>query len=112
MLLKKILVPHRVRRINGSFAFVPHRFISGGFMKSLGADELLLYYFLMTVADQNGISYYGSKRICSLLKMSYEQYVNARDLLMVRDLIAYDETFFQVLELPAAPVIEVPEKCS
>lgn len=111
MLRKKIIVPHRVRRISGSFAFLPHRFISDGFMKSLGADELLLYYFLVTVADQNGISYYGPKRICSLLKMDYGQYVNARDLLMVRDLIAYDETFFQVLELPVVPVIDIAEKC-
>lgn len=111
MLRKKIIVPHRVRRIRGSFAFLPHHFLSGGFMQSLGADELLLYYFLVTVADRHGISYYGAKRICSLLKMNYEQYVNARDLLMVRDLIAYDETFFQVLELPSVPVVDIAEKC-
>lgn len=111
MLQKKIIVPHRVRRITGSFAFLPHRFISGGFMQSLGPDELLLYYFLVTVGDQHGISYYGAKRICSLIKMNHQQYVNARDLLMVRDLIAYDETFFQVLQLPPVPVVDIPEKC-
>ncbi|MDH3347276.1 MAG: hypothetical protein OEM02_04135 [Desulfobulbaceae bacterium] len=66
---------------------------------------------MVTNGDQHGISYYGSKRICSLLKITHEQYVNVRDLHMVRDLIAYDETFFQVLELPPVQVVDIPEKC-
>ncbi|MDH3347277.1 MAG: hypothetical protein OEM02_04140 [Desulfobulbaceae bacterium] len=45
MMQKLIIVPHLFRRITGSFAFLQHRFISGGFMHSFGSEEMLLYYF-------------------------------------------------------------------
>ncbi|MDH3348411.1 MAG: hypothetical protein OEM02_10005 [Desulfobulbaceae bacterium] len=88
------MVSHLFCRITGSFVFLPHRFISGCFMQSLGSDEMLLYYFLVAVGALHGIFYYGAKRICSLLKITREQYVNVGDLLIMRDLIAYDETYF------------------
>ena len=110
MIRKKVIVPHRVREVNGSFAFIPHRFMADGFWKSLSANELLLYLFLVMVADKNGLSYYGSKKICSLLDFSIDEYIEARDLLIARDLVAFDEIFFQVLELPATPVLELPVK--
>lgn len=111
MIRKKIIVAHRVRKITGSFAFLPHRFMAAGFLKSLSQSELLLYYFLVTVADKDGLSYYGSKRICSLLDMSFDEFENTRDLLMVRDLIAFEDPVFQVLELPSTPIVDIPEKC-
>lgn len=111
MIRKKIIVPHRVRQIKGSFGFIPHRFLANGFWTSLGSNELLLYLFLVTVADSNGLSYYGSKKICSLLHLSYEEYIDARDRLIARDLIAFDDILFQVLELPVEPVRHLPEKC-
>ncbi len=110
MIRKKIIVPHRVREVNGSFAFIPHRFMTEGFWKSLSVNELLLYFFLVMVADKNGLSYYGSRKICSLLDISSDEYIEARDVLIVRDLIAFDDIIFQVLELPATPVREVPAK--
>jgi hypothetical protein len=85
---KKIIVPHRVRQVTGSFGFIPHRFMTEGFWASLGGNELLLYLFLVMVADSNGLSYYGSKKICSLLHLSDEEYIDARDRLIARDLIA------------------------
>jgi hypothetical protein len=111
MIRKKIIVPHRVRQIKGSFGFIPHCFLANGFWTSLGSNELLLYLFLITAADSNGLSYYGSKKICSLLHLSYEEYIDARDRLIARDLIAFDDVLFQVLELPAEPVRHLPEKC-
>ena len=39
--------------------------------------------------------------ICSLLQMRLEDYIAARDDLLKKDLIAFDGTLFQVLELPA-----------
>lgn len=111
MFRKKIIVPHRVRQVTGSFGFIPHRFLAAGFWASLSSNELLLYLFLVTVSDQNGLSYYGGKKICALLHLSYEEYIDARDRLIARDLIAVDDILFQVLELPAEPVRDLPEKC-
>jgi len=103
MVRKKIINPHRVRSIKGGFSFIPHRFVTGGFLASLSAPELLLYLFLVAVSDRYGLSFYGSGSICSLLHMTSENYQTARDGLIENDLIDFDGTLFQVLELPLSP---------
>jgi hypothetical protein len=104
MITKKVLAADRIRRINGGFSFIPHRFLTDGFLKSLSQFELLLYIFLVLTADRHGLSYYSYERICSLLHLSVVQYIAARDGLIEKDLIAFDGTLFQVLELPALPI--------
>ena len=104
MIKKKILDPSRIRRIDGSFSFIPHRFLTDGFLAYLQPQELLLYIFLVLAADRYGLSYYGYNRICSLLCFSVEQYITARDGLIKKDLIAFDGTLFQVLDLPQKPL--------
>jgi hypothetical protein len=101
MVAKKILAPERIRRIDGGFGFIPHRLIADGFIAALDPHELLLYFFLILAADRNGLSYYAYDSICSLLSMSLDQYVEARNGLIGKDLIAFDGTLFQVLSLPA-----------
>jgi hypothetical protein len=51
-------------------------------------------------ADRNGISYYSYDKIYSLLKIPMDEYRNARNALIDKDLIAFDGYFFQVLSLP------------
>ena len=104
MIKKKIINSQRVRRIDGGFSFIPHRFLTQGFLASLGQKELLLYLFLILAADRNGLSYYSYDRICSLLQLSVEQYITARDALIKKDLLAFDGTLFQVLDLPPKPL--------
>ena len=109
MIKKRVLEPTRVRRVNGSFSFIPHRFLSDGFWASLNHHELVLYLFLVLASDKRGLSYYSSKRICSLLGISYDECITTRDRLIARDLIAFNGTIFQVLELPARPITELPK---
>jgi hypothetical protein len=97
---KKILIQDRVRRIEGGFSYIPHRFITEGYLEKLTQKELLLYFFLVLVSDRNGLSYYSYDRICTTLEMDIEEYLSARDELTHKDLIAFDGTLFQVLELP------------
>jgi len=104
MITKKILNPDRIRQIRGGFSFIPHRFLTDGFLKNLSQCELLLYIFLVLAADRRGLSFYSDDRICSLLQLGVEQYIEARHGLIKKDLIAFDGTFFQVLELPALPL--------
>ena len=103
MIKKKIIDKGRVRRIDGGFSFIPHRFLTGGFLSQLHPDQLLLYFFLVLAADRYGLSFYSYDKICSLLEMSLDQYVEARDVLIKNDLIAFDGTVFQVLSLPPSP---------
>jgi hypothetical protein len=104
MITKKIVNPDRIRRICRGFSFIPHRFLTDGFLKSLNRSELLLYIFLVLAADRYGLSYYSYDRICSLLHMTAGQYIQAREGLIKKDLIAFDGTLFQVLELPPTPI--------
>ena len=100
MIRKKILQPKRLRRIDGGFSFIPHRFVTDGFLSSLSQKELLLYFFLVLVSDRNGLSFYAYDVICSLLELSVDDYIMARDGLIQKDLVAFDGTLFQVLDLP------------
>jgi hypothetical protein len=100
---KKPLEPQRIRKITASFAFIEHRFLRQGFWSSLSHHELLLYLFLVIVADRNGLSYYCYDKICSLLQITVDEYILARDLLIEKDLIAFDGHLFQVLSLPQKP---------
>ncbi len=100
---KKPLEPHRIRKITTSFAFIEHRFLRQGFWSSLSHHELLLYLFLVIVADRNGLSYYCYDKICSLLQICVDEYILARNLLIEKDLIAFDGSLFQVLSLPQKP---------
>ena len=108
MIKKKILDPNRIRRIEGGFSFIPHRFLADEFLVTLTQKEILLYFFLILASDRHGLSFYCYDAICSLLQLSVDEYVAARDGLIKKDLIAFDGTLFQVLSLPPKPVLEKP----
>ena len=102
--MKKILDPNRIRRIDGGFSFIPHRFLTDGFLSSLNPQELLLYFFLILVSDRNGLSFYSYDAICTLLQLTLDTYIEARNGLIDKDLIVFDGTLFQVLQLPPKPM--------
>ncbi len=104
MIKKNVLDPNRLRRIDGGFSFIPHRFIADGFLATLTQKELLLYLFLVMVSDRHGLSFYSYDAICSFLQLTLDQYLEARSRLIEKDLIAFDGTIFQVLDLPPKPL--------
>lgn len=110
MLKKKILNPKRIRCIKGGFSFIPHRFLTDGFWSTLSPKELLLYFFLVLTGDRNGVNFYSYDKICTLLQISLDQYIQARDMLIQKDLIAFDGTNYQVLSLPATCVRKLKRK--
>ena len=103
---KRILVPERVRKINGSFSYIPHTFVTEGFFESLTQEELLLYFLLALVGDRHGLSYYSQDRLCTRLKMPLDDFITARNGLIEKSLIAFDGFMFQVLSLPEEPIIK------
>jgi hypothetical protein len=94
----------RIRKITGSFSWIDHRFISGGFIKDMTREEILIYLFLVAVSDRQGLSFYHDDRICSLLKMDMTALGEARESLIERSLIAWRSPVYQVLALPPAPL--------
>lgn len=107
MIKKRILNPDRIRRINGGFSFIPHRFLLDGFLVSLTREEILLYLFLVLASDRNGLSFYSYDQICSLIQLHLDDYIDARNGLIKKDLLVFDGTLFQVLDLPKEPVLQL-----
>lgn len=107
MLTKRILNQHRIRKIAGGFSFIPHRFLTDGFLTSLEQPEILLYLFLILAGDRYGLSCYSYDAICTLLQLNLGEYIAARDGLIGKDLIDFDGRIFQVLDLPSHPVKRV-----
>ena len=112
MIKKKVLNDNRIRRINSGFSFIPHRFLTDGFLAALDQHQLLLYFFLILASDRYGLSYYAYDSICTSTRLTVEQYIEARNSLIKKDLIAFDGTLFQVLELPSKTPASIATKAS
>jgi hypothetical protein len=94
--------PDRRRSIHGSFSWIDHRFLREGFDEGLTRLEKLLYFILVAVSNQDGVSFYSDARLAELLDARFpHELVSARNELVAQDLIAYEGGIYQVLELPA-----------
>lgn len=101
---KHVIDPGRIRKIpEEGFSWIDRRFIRHGLVDRLNGPELLLYLFLCSVSDQQGLSFYGYSRICRILKFSKATLDNARSGLIRSDLIRYETPLYQVLSLPESP---------
>lgn len=100
MIPKNLIQPERKRNLAPPFAWVDRRFLLNGFLAELTPQENLLYFFLVLAADRDGLSFYNYDKICQLLQLDVDDYVQARNGLMMKHLIAFDGRLFQVLALP------------
>jgi hypothetical protein len=98
------LQPDRIRTISGSFSWIDHRFFRLSFDQGLTRLEKLLYLVLVAVSNRDGVSFYSDERLEELLEIHHNhELTGARDELVARDLIAFKDGVYQVLDLPAAP---------
>jgi hypothetical protein len=64
--------------------------------------EKLLYFVLVAISNQDGVSFYSDARLVELLDIRFPHELDgARRELVARDLIAYEGGVYQVLDLPA-----------
>jgi hypothetical protein len=59
MLSKRLVCPARVRRVPKRFSWVDQRLVRDHSVEHCDAYALALYLFLVTVADDQGLSYYA-----------------------------------------------------
>jgi hypothetical protein len=96
--------PDRIRIIRGSFAWIDHRFLRQGFDQGLSRLEKLFYFVLIAVSNYDGVSFYSDERLAEILDLRHaHELTGARDELVARDLIAFKERVYQVLDLPSEP---------
>ena len=102
--------PDRIRSIRGSFSWIDHQFLRNGFDQGLTRLEKLLYFVLIAVSNQDGVSFYSDERLAEILDIRHEhELTGARDELMDRGLISFERGVYQVLDLPPKPCINEEE---
>jgi hypothetical protein len=99
---KTLLIPSRRRRVPRQFSWIDQRLVRERHLGRCTSDALALYLFLVTVADAEGLSFYGDGSIAQLLGCSEAQLRAARAGLARADLIAFRAPLYQVLSLDAA----------
>jgi hypothetical protein len=102
MAVKRLLRPERLRRVPTQFSWIDQRLVRDRHLERCGLDALGLYLVLVTVADAQGLSYYGEASLERLLWMPRPRLAAARAELIRLDLIAYQRPLYQVLSLDTA----------
>ena len=82
--------PKNIRNIKGSFAWIDHRLIRNGFVEIMTHQDMVLYLFLVLVADKNGVSFYRKEKICEAVSLDYSRFEIAKDRLVNMNLIAFE----------------------
>jgi len=103
MSIKRVLCPARVRQIPAQFSWIDQRLVRDNLICSCGADALVLYLFLVTVADAQGLSYYSDQSVVRRLSfLDAARLIQARTELQQLRWIAYEPPLYQVLALEGA----------
>lgn len=99
-----VISRERLRRIPSSgFGWIDRRFVRDGFLLRLTNEATLLYFFLVTVANRDGLSYFGEATMSALLRFDLGIFKAARAELEAAGLILFRHPLYQVLALPERP---------
>jgi hypothetical protein len=102
MIVKKPILPGRVRRIPGSFSWVDHGLVRDRHLEKCSHTAAALYLFLVCVGDRQGLSYYSDETLAAKLRMAAGLLEQARSELIRNDLVAWRRPMYQVLSLEPA----------
>ena len=98
--IKRVLRPERLRRVPEQFSWVDQALVQRHLIDRIEAPAAALYLFLVTVADAQGLSYYGGRVLAQRLKLQPDELAVARAQLIGLDLIAFEAPLYQVLADP------------
>lgn len=107
MAIKQVLCPERIRRVPAHFSWVDHRLVRDRHIEHCDAHAAMLYLFLVTVANAEGLSWYSDESTARRLSMDAQRLHRARGDLMRAGLIAWVRPVYQVLALDM-PAIAAP----
>jgi hypothetical protein len=66
---KNACFENRIRKVPKSFSWLDHRLVQHRYIESLSHSQAALYLFLVCVADDKGLSYYGDPALMKKLGM-------------------------------------------
>lgn len=117
---KDVIKKNRIRTIDNSvFCWVDGNLLHSGLFSEMTSDGFKLYGFYCLAGDSiYGLSCYPMRKIRKILRTSYRKIITARDKLVEKDLIAYENKTFanskglkytrttvQVLSLPIDKIV-------
>jgi len=102
--VKQLLRPERLRQVPEQFSWIDQALVQRHLIDRCDARAAALYLFLVTVADAQGLSYYGSSSLTQRLHLSTEELGAARQQLIDLELVAYQAALYQVLAIPGTTV--------
>lgn len=105
---KRVLRPDRLRQIPAQFSWIDQRLVGDRHTEGCDVHALALYLVLVTVADAQGLSYYGEASLARLLSMPAARLQEARADLIRLGLIAFERPLYQVLSLDPPPAPREP----
>ena len=108
MTVKRILCAARQRRIPAQFSWVDPRLVFDGHLGRLDVHAAALYLLLVTVADAQGLSYWGDARVRQLLHTTRSRLARSRAQLVGAGLLAYESPLYQVLALQTTTAASAP----
>jgi hypothetical protein len=94
-----LLRPQQLRQVPEHFSWIDHALVQRHLIDRCDARAAALYLFLVTVADVQGLSYYGSSSLMQRLHLSTEELSAARQQLIELELVAYEAPLYQVLAI-------------
>jgi hypothetical protein len=94
------LEPRRIRYPKGAYGWVELRMVTEGHLQALDPSCALVYLFLCTVGNREGISFWSRSRTACTLNLSLETVDTALRTLAEADLIAATARVVQVLPVP------------
>ena len=110
--VKQLLRPERLRQVPEQFSWIDQALVQRHLIDRCDARAAALYLFLVTVADAQGLSYYGSSSLTQRLHLSTEELGAARQQLIDLELLAYQAPLYQVLAIPGTTVAPRPPRAS
>lgn len=99
MIVKSPILKQRIRKVPKSFSWVDHRLVRDRHIENCSHSQAALYLFLVCVADNQGLSFYGDPALMAKLSMDQTTLDQARSALVTNSLIAWQRPIYQVLSL-------------
>jgi hypothetical protein len=96
---KQVPCPERLRLVPQQFSWIDQSLVQHGLIDRMSAHAAALYLFLVTVADAQGLSYYGGATLVRRLRLSEQALTEVRGELVALGLIAYQAPLYQVLSI-------------
>jgi hypothetical protein len=96
---KQVICLDRMRRVPTQFSWVDQRLVRDRHLDRLDVYAAALYLFLVTVADAQGLSWYGDASTAQRLSVDVARLQRARSDLISAGLLAYARPLYQLLAL-------------